>query len=99
MSLDASNSSFVLKLSNGMTKTIEVSSKTEFDGDGHFQSFSDLTAGQLVEVEGNLRSNGNIAATKVHREDNGSSGDGSGGSNGGDTGNGSSTPSPSGIDH
>jgi hypothetical protein len=114
MTIDATDSSFVLKLSDSTIKTIEVSPSTEFDGDGNFQSFSDLKVGQSVEVEGNLQSNGTIAATKVHREDSGSSSDDSGGSNGGDHGNGSgsgdgggasggngsSTPGPSGTsDH
>jgi hypothetical protein len=104
MSIDAADSSFVLQLSDGTTKTIEVSSKTEFDGDGDFQAFSDLKVGVTVEVEGNLQSNGSIMATKVHREDNVSgngSGSGSGGSDGGGTGgeNASSTPTPSGGGH
>jgi hypothetical protein len=90
MTIEVTDSSFVLKLSDSTTKTIEVSANTEFDGDGNFQSFSDLKVGQSVEVEGNLKSNGTIAATKVHLEANGSSSDnGSGGSNGGGSGNGS----------
>jgi hypothetical protein len=88
MSIDATSSTFVLKLSDGTTRTIAVSAKTEFDGDGDVQSLSDLKVGQSVEVEGNLQSNGTVAATTVHREDSSSSGDG-GGSNGGDSGSGS----------
>jgi hypothetical protein len=104
MSLDAANSSFVLKLAAGTTKTIEVSASTEFDGDGDFQRFSDLKVGQAVQVEGNLQSNGTLAATKVHREDNvsgGDSGSGSGSGDGGSSGgNGaSSTPTPDGGGH
>jgi lysyl-tRNA synthetase class II len=88
MSIDATSSTFVLKLSDGSTATIAVSTKTEFDGDGDFQHFSDLKVGQSVEVEGNLQTNGTVAATKVHPEGTSSSSDG-GGSNGSDNGGGS----------
>lgn len=66
-SVNTGNNSFVLKLSNGTTRTVTVSSKTVFDGG--FQSFADLKAGASVEVHGNLQSDGTLAATRVHRED------------------------------
>jgi hypothetical protein len=88
VSIDVTTSTFVLKLSDGSSTTIAVSATTEFDGDGSFQSFSDLKVGLSVQVEGNLQANGTLAATKVHREDSSSLGDG-GGSNGGDNGSGS----------
>jgi hypothetical protein len=99
MSLDAAKSSFVLKLAGGTTRTIEVSANTEFEGDGDFQRFSDLKVGQSVQVEGNLQSNGTLAATKVRREDNASS-DGSDSLHGSSSagGNSSTTPTPTSSD-
>jgi hypothetical protein len=99
VSVDTGKSSFVLKLTDGTTKTIRVSVQTEFDGG--FHSLSDLKAGQLVQVTGNLQSDGTVAASNVHREDDtsgsggsdgpgGGSGDGSSSGNGGNGGNGGS---------
>ncbi len=76
-SINAGNSSFVLKLSNGTTKTVIVSAQTVFDGG--FHSAADLKAGVFVEVKGNLQPDGRVAATRVHHEDSSSGNDSSGG--------------------
>ncbi|HLJ80063.1 MAG TPA: DUF5666 domain-containing protein [Ktedonobacterales bacterium] len=84
-SINTANSTFVLQVSGGTTKTVQVSKSTEFDGG--VNSFSDLKTGMTVEVKGNLQSDGTLAATRVHREDDGSGGSGSSGS--GSSGSGS----------
>jgi hypothetical protein len=84
VSVDTGKSSFMVKLADGTIKTVTVSAQTEFDGG--FDRLSDIKAGALVQVTGNLQSDGTVAATRVHREDDSSS-DGSGGSSG--TGSGS----------
>jgi hypothetical protein len=93
VSVDTGKASFVLTLSDGTTKTVTVSTKTEFDGG--FHSLSDIKAGALVQVAGNLQSDGTVAATIVHREDDSSS-DGTGGSSGTGGGSGSGSGSDSG---
>ncbi len=98
-SLDADNSSFVLQLSNGTTKTVTVSARTIFDGG--LSTFADLKAGLFVEVRGNLQANGTLAATRVHGEDDDANDD-HGGANepgddhGGNSGSGGSGDSGSG---
>ena len=85
-SINAANSTFVLQLAGGATKTVQVSAQTEFDGG--FHSFADLKAGMSVEVRGNLQADGTLAATRVHSED-ANSGDDHGGSGSGGSGSGS----------
>jgi hypothetical protein len=79
-SINAANSTFVLQLAGGATKTVQVSAQTEFDGG--FHSFADLKAGMSVEVRGNLQADGTLAATRVQSED-AHSGDDHGGSGSG----------------
>jgi hypothetical protein len=92
-SVNTGSSSFVLKQPSGATKTVVVSAQTVFDGG--LQRLSDLKAGQLLEVKGNLQSDGTLAATRVHGEDNDADDDhggdnGSGDDHGGNSGSGSS---------
>jgi Domain of unknown function (DUF5666) len=87
-STNAGNSSFVLKLSNGTTKTVIVSAQTVFDGG--FHSAADLKAGVFVEVKGNLQSDGSVAAIRVHHEDSSSGNDNGGDDHSGSGGTGSS---------
>lgn len=101
--INVATSTFVLQIAGGGTKTVEVSTKTEFDGG--FNGFADLKTGMSVEVRGNLQANGILAATRVHREDAGSSNDhsgdsssGSSGENGSGTSGGSSSSGSSGSD-
>jgi hypothetical protein len=84
--IDTGKASFVLKLTDGTTTTVMVSPNTEFDGG--FETVADLKAGDLVQVTGNLQSDGSVAATRVHREDS-TSGDDHGGSGSTGTGGGS----------
>src|SRR5262249_55566557 len=77
-SINAANSTFVLQVAGGGTKTVTVSPQTVFDGGP--QRFSDLRAGMSVEVKGNLQSNGTLAALRIHGEDDAVGGRGSGGS-------------------
>lgn len=85
-SIDAANSTFVLQLASGATKTVQVSAQTEFDGG--LSKFSDLKSGLSVEVRGNLQSDGTLAATRLQSED-ASSGDEHGGAGSGGSGSGS----------
>ena len=95
-SIDTTNTSFVLKLSDGSSLTVTTSAKTEFNGDGPFHSLADLKTGMTVEVRGAKQSDGSVSASPVKNEtegDNSGSGDssgsgssGSGGSDSGDTG-------------
>lgn len=87
-SINPSSSSFVLKQSSGATKTVVVSAKTVFDGG--LQGLSDLKVGQLLEVKGNLQSDGTLAATRVHGEDNDATDDRGGNSGPGSSGSGGS---------
>lgn len=84
-SINATNSTFVLQLAGGATKTVQVSAQTEFDGG--LRKFSDLKSGLSVEVRGNLQSDGTLAATRLQSEDASSGGDhGSAGSGGSGSG-------------
>ena len=84
-SVNAAGSTFVVKLSDGSTTTVHVSSATAFDGG--FSSFADLKVGMAVEVRGNLQADNSVAATRVHREDDGSGDDHSGNTGSGDSSN------------
>jgi hypothetical protein len=55
--------SFVIKLSDGGTKTVTVSSATHFSGRSH--NLSHLKVGEGVTVHGSVQSNGIVAATSV----------------------------------
>lgn len=81
-SIDTGNASFVLKPSGGTTKTVVVSAKTVFDGG--LSKLADLKVGQFLEVKGNAQSNGTLAATRVHREDNDANDDNDGANQAGD---------------
>lgn len=48
---------------------VQTSSSTQFSGHRSFGSLSDLSVGDVVDVEGTARSDGSIAASKVHRLD------------------------------
>jgi hypothetical protein len=78
--LTVGSNSFVMQLSQRQV-TVLVSSATDFDGGLH--GLADLKAGLQVEIKGALQSNGAIAASQVHGEDNH---DGHGGDGGGDGG-------------
>jgi hypothetical protein len=93
--LSVGGDSFVVQLGQRQV-TVIISSATEFDGGLH--SLADVKVGMQVEMRGHLQSNGAIAATRVHGEDDhdgdghGGGGDGSGGSgsgSGGGSGSGS----------
>jgi len=87
--LSVGSHSFVMQLGDRQV-TVTVSSATDFDGDLH--SLADLKVGMLVEIRGQLQSNGAIAATRVHGEDD-HNGSGSGsGSGGGTSGHGGDDP-------
>lgn len=58
--------SFTVKLPDGTTKTVTVSSSTEFEGAAHH--LSDLKAGMHVAVQGTNQSDGTIAAAQVEAE-------------------------------
>jgi uncharacterized membrane protein YgcG len=83
--LTVGNNSFVMQLSQRQV-TVIVSPATDFDGGLH--SLADLKVGMQVEIRGTLQSNGAIAASRVHGEDN-HDGDGQGGDGGDDHGGGS----------
>jgi hypothetical protein len=55
--------SFVLKLSDGSTKTVTVSGATTFTGRAH--KLADLKQGDVVNVHGTTQSGGTVAATSV----------------------------------
>jgi uncharacterized protein DUF5666 len=84
--INAANSTFVLQLAGGATKTVQVSAQTEFDGG--FRSLADLKAGLSVEVRGNLQSNGTLAATRIRSEDTSAGNDHGGSGSGSDDGGG-----------
>lgn len=67
--IDPSAHSFVLTTSSGLV-TVQTDSSTEFRG-AHDSagSFSDLTVGARVEVEGTLQTDGSVLAKKVKIED------------------------------
>jgi hypothetical protein len=69
-SVDTANSSFVITQCNGVTTTVEVSTKTTF---GHsVRRLADLKVGFFVDVEGTAQSNGRFTANRIHVEENGS---------------------------
>lgn len=59
-------SSFTVKLPDGTTKTVTVSSSTQFEGAAHH--LSDLKAGMRVAAQGTDQSDGTFAATQVEAE-------------------------------
>jgi len=65
-SVDSAHASFVLKLTDGTTKTVTVSAQTEFEGGLH--SLTDLAKGTQVSVKGTLQADGSIAASSVDAE-------------------------------
>jgi uncharacterized membrane protein YgcG len=83
--LTVGSNSFVMELSQRQV-TVTIATTTEFDGGLH--SLSDLKVGMQVEIRGALQSNGAIAASRVHGEDN-HDGDGNGDNGGDDHGGGS----------
>jgi hypothetical protein len=84
--LSVESDSFVMQL-GARQVTVIVSSATDFDGGLH--SLADLKVGMQVEMRGHLQSNGAIAATRVHGEDD-HSGSGSGSDGGSGSGDGTS---------
>lgn len=66
-SIDAGNSSFVLKSEHDKTVTVVAGSQTAFAGTVH--SFGDLKVGMSVEVKGNAQSDGTLAATGIYGDD------------------------------
>jgi hypothetical protein len=86
------SNSFVMQL-GARQVTVTVSSATEFDGGLH--SLADVKVGMHVEMRGHLQSNGAIAATRVHGEDD-HDGDGHSGGGGGSGGSGSGSGGGSG---
>jgi hypothetical protein len=94
LSVDSTNSSFVLTQCDGTTTTVEVSSKTQFGESA--RGLADLKAGLFVEVEGTLQSTGHFTASSVDVEENTSGDDHDGSSGDDDDGSrGTSTPSTS----
>jgi cytoskeletal protein CcmA (bactofilin family) len=93
--LSVGGNSFVMELSQRQV-TVIVSSATDFDGGLH--SLADLKVGMQVEIKGALQSNGAIAASQVHGEDN-HDGDGHGGDNGGGDQSGGSGGGDGGSSH
>jgi small nuclear ribonucleoprotein (snRNP)-like protein len=77
--LAVGSASFVMQL-GARQVTVIVSSSTEFDGGLH--GIADLKVGMLVEMKGQLQSNGSITASRVHGEDGHDGGDDHGGSSG-----------------
>lgn len=76
--------SFVLKLADGTTRTVTVSSQTVFEDDA--SGVGGLKAGAQVEVNGSAQANGAFAASRVEVR-NADSGDDRGGEqHGGDNG-------------
>jgi hypothetical protein len=57
------SSSFVIKMSDGSSKTVTVSSATHFSG--KIDSLSHLKVGDMVNVHGTAQSNGSVAADTV----------------------------------
>jgi hypothetical protein len=57
--------SFVIKLSDGGTKTVTVSSATHFSG--HAQKLSHLKVGDTVNVHGTVQKDGTVAADSVEQ--------------------------------
>jgi len=84
--LSVGSNSFDMQLSQRQV-TVIVSSATDFDGGLH--SLADLKVGMQVEIKGVLQSNGAIAASQVHGEDNHDGHGGDGGGDGDDHGSGS----------
>ena len=66
-SVNTSGSSFVLTLSDKSTVTVTTSDKTVFDGG--LTKLADLKTSASVEVKGAKKSDGSIAASRVHGED------------------------------
>jgi hypothetical protein len=79
--LSVGSNSFVMQLSQRQV-TVITSSATDFDGGLH--SLADLKVGMQVEIKGALQSNGAIAASQVHGEDNQDNHDSHSGDGGGD---------------
>lgn len=79
-SVDVNGGSFVVKLGDGSTVTVHVSTSTEFEGPA--QKLGDLTTGEMVEVQGTAQSDGSIAANRVQAESGSGSGSGSDGHGG-----------------
>jgi hypothetical protein len=65
-SVNSAQSTFTLGLVDDTTKTVAVSSQTEFEGGLH--SLADLTQGQHVSVKEVLQADGSIAASSVEAE-------------------------------
>lgn len=63
VSVNASGSSFVLKLDDGSTVTVTVNASTAFDGMAH--KLADLSKGMTVAVHGTRQSDGSILADRV----------------------------------
>ena len=84
--------SFVMQLGQRQV-TVIISSATEFDGGLH--SVADVKVGMQVEMRGHLQSNGAIAASRVHGEDD-HDGDGHGGGGDDSSGRGSGSGGGSG---
>ncbi|PWT78932.1 MAG: hypothetical protein C5B60_00435 [Chloroflexi bacterium] len=59
------SSSFVIKLADGSSKTVTVSSATHYSGRGN--SPSHLKVGDTVNVHGTVQSNGSVAADTVEQ--------------------------------
>lgn len=97
-SLDSANARFTLTQQDGTAVAVLVSSQTDFSDGLH--GIADLRAGMHLEVQGMRQSDGSIAATHIHAEDNGdNTGDtGGSGSNGGSGGSDGSSGSGSGHD-
>lgn len=96
-SVDSANERFTLTQQDGTSVTVLVSAQTDFSDGLH--GVTDLRAGMHLEVEGARQSDGSIAATHIHDEDNGdNSGDTGGSGNNGSSG-GSDGSSSSGSGH
>lgn len=55
--------SFIIKLADGSTKTVTISTSTQFAGAAH--SFKDLKQGMRVSIQGSEQSDGTFAATRI----------------------------------
>jgi hypothetical protein len=71
-SVNVGASSFMVKLEDGSTVTVTVSSATAFDGRAH--KLADLVKGTSVLVHGTKQSNGSILADRVAAPDDGGDG-------------------------
>jgi cytochrome c-type biogenesis protein CcmE len=91
--VDATHSSFIIRLPNGAIKVVVTNAQTEFDGG--FHGLGDLAKGMTVEVRGTTQPDGSLLASRVHRED---GGDGSSGDGGTSSGSGGSDQSGHGTD-